>query len=130
MDGMPHYDERPVPRGPSGRWEVVLADEERDGTERARLSALEIRSDHRILQHFEDAELARIPLLAGGEPLVRFKQYLDLQDPARAAFVAEGVESVRPGQRIVAKAEVDPELWDRLVEASHEVVGWRRRRSA
>src|SRR5687768_15446214 len=42
------YDEAPVPRGTSGRWEVVLADDEREHVER-RLTALDVKAEHRIL---------------------------------------------------------------------------------
>jgi hypothetical protein len=124
------YDESPVPRGTSRRWEVILADEQERRRDGERLRALDVRAQHRILQDLTDDELGRIPLLAQGERLLRYKEYLDLHDPAKANFIAEGTEVVKPGQRIVAKADLDRELWDRLVEASHDVIGWRRRRSA
>ncbi len=123
------YDDQRVPRGTSRRWEVILAEEPRreDGP---RLRALDVRAHHRILQAMSEDDLARIPLLAEGERLARYKEHLDLHDPARANFIAEGSEVVKPGQRIVAKADVPRDLWDRLIEAAHDVVGWRRRRTA
>lgn len=127
---MPRYDETPVPRGTSRRWEVILADDEDAGRGVLHLRALDVRAQHRILHDLSDEELARIPLLAEGDQLARYKEYLDLHDPARANFLAEGSEAVKPGQRIVAKANMPRDLWERLIEASHDVVGWRRRRSA
>ena len=126
---MARYDERPVPRGTSRRWEVILADEERR-TQSPRLRAIDVRAQHRILGLLRDNDLKRIPLMAEGDKLGRYKQYLDLHDPARADFVAEGTEVVKPGQRIVAKSDVSGDLWSALVDAAHEVVGWRRRRTA
>jgi hypothetical protein len=123
------YDDRPVPRGTSHRWEVILADDEHHAQAR-RLRAIDIRAQHRILHLLADADLRRIPLMAEGERLVRYKPYLDLHDPARADFLAEGTEVVKPGQRLVARAEVSGEIWTALVSAAHEVVGWGRRRSA
>ncbi len=123
------YDDRRVPRGTSRRWEAILAEDERRDVTR-RLRALDVRSQHRVLQALGDADLERIPLVGEGDRLARYGAYLDLHDPARADFVAEGTEAVKPGQRIVAKADVPRDVWDRLVEAAHEVVGWRRRRSA
>lgn len=126
---MAGYDDKPVPRGTSRRWEVILADEERaKGTRRLR--AIDVRAEHRILQQLSEDDLSRIPLLAEGDRLARYKAYIDLHDPARADFIAGGSEVVKPGQRLVAKADVDRELWDQLVEASREVVGGRRRRTA
>ncbi|MGH2379047.1 MAG: hypothetical protein ACRDGT_11290 [Candidatus Limnocylindria bacterium] len=127
---MPRYDESPVPRGTSRRWEVILADEEDAGRNAPQMRALDVRAQHRILQDLSDDELARVPLLREGERLGRYKEYLDLHDPGRANFLAEGSEDVKPGQRIVAKASVPRDIWERLIEASHDVVGWRRRRSA
>jgi hypothetical protein len=126
---MASYDERPVPRGTSRRWEVILADDEHRA-QASRLRASDVRAQHRILQLLNEDQLRRIPLLAEGEHLSRYKHYLDLHDPARADFVAEGTEVVEPGQRVVAKAEVPADVWGALVDAAHDVVGWRRRRTA
>ena len=123
------YDDQRVPRGTSRRWEVILADDDRR-REAPRLRALDVRGQHRVLQAMEDDDLARIPLMTEGERLARYKEYLDLHDPGRANFVAEGSEVVKPGQRLVAKADVPREVWEALIEAAHDVVGWRRRRIA
>lgn len=126
---MAGYDEDLVPRGTSRRWEVILADEG-DGHSAKQLRALDVRAEHRILHDLTDDELGRIPLLGEGERLARYKEHLDLHDPAKANFLAEGHEAVKPGQRIVAKAAVPRDLWDRLIQACHNVVGWRRRKMA
>lgn len=123
------YGDERVPRGVSRRWEVVVADDDRQHEARS-LRALDVRAQHRILQAMSEEDLAAIPLLPQGEHLARFKAHLDLHDPARADFIAEGTEVVKPGQRIVRRADVAPETWDRLIEAAHDVVGWKRRRIA
>ena len=89
-----------------------------------------MRAQHRVLHLLRDEDLRHITLMTEGDRLTRYKQYLDLHDPARADFVAEGTEVVKPGQRIVARADVSADLWNALVGAAHEVVGWGRRRTA
>lgn len=126
---MAKYDEQPVPRGTSGRWEVVLADDQPAHMER-RLSALDVKAEHRVLHDLGDEDLAAVPLLPEGRPLKRYAEYLDLHDPGRANFLAEGSEVVRPGQRIVARKTVSKAIWDDLRAACDEVVGRRRRRTA
>ncbi|TMC75621.1 MAG: hypothetical protein E6J09_12355 [Chloroflexi bacterium] len=126
---MAKYDEVPVPRGTSRRWEVLMSDEDatpqpirQDGR-----TALDVRAEHRVLQSFSDSELEAMPLLAESEALVRRGHYLDLHDPARAGFVAEGDEVVEPGQHVIARKEVTGALWDELQRACDGVLG---RRSA
>ena len=123
------YDETPVPRGPSGRWEVVLAEDDRERMER-RLTALDVRAEHRILQDLSDEDLAGIALLPEERPLKRYAEYLDLHDPGRANFLAEGNEIVRPGQRIVDRKTVSKAIWDDLIRGCEDVTGRRRKRTA
>ena len=128
---MASYDETRVPRGTSRRWEVIVADDEpKEGPAPRRLTALEVRDEHRVLQVLDAAELAAITLLPEGERLDRYGEYLDLRDPARANFLAEGSEIVRRGQRIAARGDVEPRAWQALVSACGEVTGARRRRTA
>jgi len=49
--------------------------------------------------------------------LERRQEYIDCHDPARGDFRAEGGEVVRPGQRVLARAEVTPEAWQELCAA-------------
>src|SRR3989442_401608 len=87
-------------------------------------TALDVRADHRVLQSFSDSELEAMPLLGEGEALARRGQYLDLHDPARAGFVAEGDEVVEPGQHVVARnAEVPSSIRIRSPKTAREYAG-------
>jgi hypothetical protein len=124
---MARDDEQPGPRGNSRRWEVVLAPkEEDDRSSSTSLTALDVRGDHRVLAHFNPDELAGLELLPDGATLRRYHVYLDLHDPARADFTAEGTETVRPGQRVVARDGTGADLWEALRTACANVVGRRR----
>ena len=121
---MAKYDEAPVPRGTSRRWEVLMSDD--DGPVRARpvrRTARDVRSEHRVLLSFSDADLARMPLVPEAMSLKRGGWYLDLHNPARADFMATGDEIVEPGQHVVARAEVSAEIWDELRRACDGVLG-------
>lgn len=118
-----------APKAPSGRWEVVHAEDARAYMER-RLTGLDVRSEHRILQGLSEEDLTGMPLVPEGQTLRRYAEYLDLHDPGRANFLAEGNESVRPGQRLVARKTVSKEIWDDLRSACDEIVGRRARRTA
>jgi hypothetical protein len=108
-------------------WEIVLADDETErATEPAQLCALDVRGEHRVLAGFTDRELASLRLLPEGASLQRYRLYLDLHDPARADFAAEGTERVKPGQRLVARDGTDADLWEALRRACGYVVGRRR----
>jgi hypothetical protein len=69
--------------------------------------------------------LRQMPLVADGASLSRRAEYVDLHDPARADFRALGDEVVRPGQRLVARAEVGADAWRALLDACDRVVGRR-----
>jgi hypothetical protein len=120
------YDEAPVPRGTSHRWEVLIAaDGHEDAPRQMSRTALDVRHEHRVLNGFGADVLRRIPLVPEGEVLARRAEYLDLHDPARADFRALGDEVVRPGQRVVARSTVSPEVWRGLLQACDLVVGRR-----
>jgi len=120
------YDERPVPRGTSHRWEVLMAvDEHEEQPRRERRTAIDVRRDHRVLHDLSVELLRQIPLVSEGARSSRRGEYLDLHDPARADFRALGDEGVRPGQRVVARADVSPEAWQELLDACDRVVGRR-----
>ena len=119
---MAKYDENPVPRGTSHRWEVLMSDEEREREPAKRLHAIDVRREHRILTEIPEALLREMPLLDEGTLLERRREYLDLHDPARADFRAEGGEVVKPGQRVIARADVSVVAWDELRSACDRVV--------
>lgn len=60
-------------------------------------------------------ELGRLPILAAGVRLEQGGTYLDLDDRRRGPFTAIGVRETTPREHIVAKKDVDYELWNRLV---------------
>ncbi len=128
---MASYEGQRVPRGTSRRWEVLISDtDEHERPHGPRRMAVEIQADHRILQEVSDHVLRTIPLLEEGTTLERRKEYIDLHDPARADFRAEGGEVVKPGQRMVARSEISPEAWDELRAACDRVVRRPRLRRA
>ena len=101
---------------------------ERHGTPRRMAS--EVQTEHRVLHEMPGALLRDIPLLEEGTPLERRREYLDLHDPARADFRAEGTENVKPGQRIVARGDVSDEAWEELRAACDRVARRRPLRRA
>jgi hypothetical protein len=88
-----------------------------------RRTAIDVRSEHRILREVPDELLQKIALLEEGTTLERNHEYLDFHDPARACFRAERGEVVKPGQRVVAREDVAPEAWNELVRACDRVLG-------
>jgi hypothetical protein len=119
---MAKYDENPVPRGTSRRWEVLMSDEERERAPARRRHAIDVQHEHRVLRELPESLLRDVPLLDEGTSLERRHEYLDLHDPARADFRAEGGEVVKPGQRVVARADVGDEAWGELRAACDRVV--------
>ena len=88
-----------------------------------RRTARDVRAEHRVLLSFSDADLAAMPLVTEGTRLVRGGWYMDLHNPAKADFPATGDETVEPGQHMLARREVSPELWDELRRACDDVLG-------
>ena len=129
---MAGYADSRVPRGTSHRWEVLISDAEGERSPTGeRLLAVDVVGEHRVLRELPAALLREIPLLAQGTSLERCAEYLDLHDPARADFRAEGTEIVRPGQHLVAQSAVGPHIWQELRSACDRVVGrWPRGRRA
>ncbi len=89
------YDERPVPRGTSRRWEVLMSESDRERPAAPRRMASEVQTEHRVLHDIPIERLQEIPLLVEGTQLLRLREYIDLHDPARADFRAEGGEIVK-----------------------------------
>jgi len=88
-----------------------------------RRTARDVRAEHRVLLSFSDADLAKMSLIPEGTRLARGAWYLDLHNPAKADFPATGDETVEPGQHVLARKEVSPELWDELRRACDGVLG-------
>src|SRR5438093_11940496 len=104
---MAKYDEMPVPRGTSRRWEVLLSEEETEQRrDQPRRRAIEVRAEHRVLQGFSDEDLEAVPLVAEGTRLARRAWYLDLHDTARGEFVAERDEVGHAGQQVAHRMGV------------------------
>ena len=105
---------------------VLIEDPSRPG-DAPPVSAFDVRREHRVLSGFSDDELGRIHLVREGLGLRRYRRYLDLRDPGRADFAAEGDETVRPGQRIIASDDVPRPLWEALRDGCGAATGARRR---
>lgn len=78
------------------------------------------KSLHGKLAMFDNAELARLPVLDPGVTLEQGSVYLDLNDLARGPFKALGGQEVTAGDRYVSKRETDYDLWNRLVGEDRE----------
>jgi len=59
-------------------------------------------------------EIARVPVLEPGARLEQGSVYLDLDDVEAGPFVALGSEVIDRRDRIVAKRDLDHEIWNRL----------------
>ena len=128
---MAGYADTPVPRGTSRRWEVVMSDDEGERQPaQPQRTAADVAADHRVLRELPAALLRDIPLLHQGTRLERRAWYVDLHDPARADFRAEGTEVVKPGQHIVARGAVSDDIWTELRAACDRVARRRPLRPA
>ena len=78
-------------------------------------SAADDKTVQATLGQLNDADLARLSVLASGTQLQQGSVYLDLNDIGRGAFRAIGGEHATPDNRLIAKSETDYEMWNRLV---------------
>jgi hypothetical protein len=92
-------------------WGLVGPHPEKSGPR----TAFDAKPLHRWLSDFPDDELQQIPLMPAGSRMEANATYLNLNDPNRAEFTAEGKEDVGTDDYIVPKAEVPYELWNRLL---------------
>ena len=88
-----------------------------------RRTARDVGAEHRVLLSFSEADLAAMPLVPEGTRLTRGAWYMDLHNPAKADFPATGDETVEPGQHVLGRREISPELWDELRRACDGVLG-------
>lgn len=70
---------------------------------------------HETLDMLSGEELNRLAVLEEGAALDQGAVYLNLNDMGRGPYKALGGTQVGRGERIVAKRDVDYELWNRLV---------------
>jgi hypothetical protein len=93
-----------------------LAPETPDGIRREQTeqsgTAADDKGLHGRLQGLSSDDLSRLPVLDSGTTLEQGSVYLDLDDLGRGPFKAIGGQEAGP--RVVAKKDVDYELWNRL----------------
>ena len=75
---------------------------------------------HELLPALDNAELARLSVLAPGTPLDQGGTYLDLNDLGRGPFKAIGGQEAQGGARLISKRDTDYELWNRLAGQDRE----------
>jgi hypothetical protein len=78
-------------------------------------TAKDVKEAHALLAEFADDELKRIPILPVGTRLEANATYINLRESPAVEFTAEGSEDVGELDFIVPKAEVDYQLWNRLI---------------
>ena len=78
-------------------------------------TAYDVKPVHRRFHDLADDELKRIPILPVGMQLKQGSTYIDLRADDPDEFVATSEMVAGPGQYIVPKAEVDYQLWNRLI---------------
>jgi hypothetical protein len=67
-----------------------------------------------LLSDLSAEDLRQTPVITPASPLRQGAAYVDLADQRRAEFRAMGADRAQPEQRLVAKDDVDHELWHRL----------------
>lgn len=78
-------------------------------------TAYEAKDVHTRLDHIPDDEPKRIPLVPPGTRLRQGATYVDLASDAPGEFTATAEIKAGRSQRLVAKEDVDFELWNTLV---------------
>ena len=75
---------------------------------------------HERLDMLGTDDLARIPVLAPGTRLEQGGTYIDLNHLDRGSFKAMAGQEAGPGDRYVAKRDLDYELWNQLAGEDRE----------
>jgi hypothetical protein len=91
---------------------------EAEHPERAGPLLHDVKEAHTRFAGFSADELKRIRLVPPGSRLLNDATYIDLNDPERREFTATGEMEIGDGAMIVAKADTDYELWNRLRQVS------------
>jgi hypothetical protein len=82
-------------------------------------TAKDVKELHDLFSDYNDEELQRIPVLPVGARLESNATYINLRVADAREFTAEGSEEVGEADLIVPKAEVDYELWNKLIGVTH-----------
>lgn len=77
-------------------------------------TAHEAKDVHDRLSHLNDEDLKRIPIVEAGTRLQQGATYLDLASDDPGEFTATAELQAGESQRLVAKDQVDHELWNVL----------------
>ena len=92
-------------------WGLVGAHPEKENPRTAK----DIKGLHHRLNEFHDDELERIAILPPGTRLEANAHYINLRELEPVEFKAQGHEEAGPDDWIAPKAEVDYQLWNRLI---------------
>jgi hypothetical protein len=84
-------------------------------TQQTTRTAYDVKDIHRAFDDWADEELKRVPILPAGTRLRQGATYVDLQTPDRREFTATGDIEAGPHNWFVPKAEVDYQVWNRLI---------------
>lgn len=79
-------------------------------------TAYDLRDRLQWVTGWSDEDLQAIPIFQG-EEFVPGEVYFNLDLPERGMFIARGEEFRNPGAHYVAKSQVPPNLWRRLITA-------------
>ncbi|MBI3977060.1 MAG: hypothetical protein HY331_02630 [Chloroflexi bacterium] len=91
------------------------------GEEAARTQKAEqLRRRFDWLSRFTDEELRDISFCAEGVPLQTSAEYLDISHPERGVIVARAGEQAPAGGCYVARTDVSPEVWRKLISAARQ----------
>jgi hypothetical protein len=78
-------------------------------------TAKDLKELHNLLSALPDDEFERLPVLPVGSRLESKATYINLREATAQEFSAEGNEEVGENDLIVPKAEVDYQLWNKLL---------------
>jgi len=62
-----------------------------------------------------DFDVANLPLVGAGEPLIPHEVYIDVINPGQGPFRALEGQAAGSGNGYVSEKDVDPQVWDHLV---------------
>ena len=80
-----------------------------------RPTAFDFRRRYEWLNRFSDEELREISLCYDDELLCPGEQYFDISHPEKGIIIGRSGEQVPSGCCYVAKSEVSPQIWEKLI---------------